>query len=320
MPSTGRTAPRTSKPAVAAGYRPPESSSPYSTPRAAKPEVKISKDSIKEIFSEWDLNKDGSIQCSELGLVFKFLQPLKWSDMAVKRLFNGMDLDENGDVSCNEFIEWVFDSGTKSFKGALEIGEQDVSGKVLDWSMADAESGPQGAPDILAELRLLEGIDVASEMQAVEYTDLQKIRHLAAVPDPIRRVLDAVYLLLLPSTGIKGLGGLTAPEWEGIAMMLKAYANLELMQNVSARLEELSNRPIWGAYAARTFFTVQEVDPDLAALEPEPAKPLRYDRLSSACDALFGLSDSKSRVLLTLYKWVLYLLQADLRELVADQK
>lgn len=289
--------------------------SPDDTPRE-KPEVKIAKQDIKRIFSTWDLNNNGTIESGELASVFKILQPQRWSDRSVTRLFQGMDLNDDGHVSCNEFIEWIFDTGTESFKGALEIGVTSPAANTILWSVADEAGTPQGAPDILAELKLLEGVDIVEEMKSISYFDLVKIGRLPAVPDPIRRVFEAVYLILLPSTGIKGASGLSPPEWDGILELLKDSSTLEKIQDVNKRKGEFEARPIWGGYAVRTYFTIQEVDPDLYLLETEAAKPLGCKRITSACNAQFGAGDSKADAVLKLYKWILYILEAELLELV----
>lgn len=291
--------------------------SPEDTPRE-KPEVKITKQEIKRLFSTWDLNKNGTIESSEIATVFKILQPQRWTDRAANRLFQGMDLDDDGHVSCNEFIEWIFDTGTDSFKGAIEMGVTSPAVNTLRWSVADAAGTPQGAPDILAELKLLEGVNIAEEVKSISYFDLVKIGRLPVVPDPIRRVFEAVYLLLLPSTGIKGAGGLSPPEWGGILELLKDSSTLEKIKDVNARKEEFQARPIWGGYAVRTYFTIQEVDPDLYLLETEPAVPLGCKRITSACDAQFGPDDSKAHAVIKLYKWILYILESDLLESISN--
>lgn len=291
--------------------------SPEDTPRE-KPEVKITKQEIKRLFGTWDLNKNGTIESDELASVFKILQPQRWTDRAVHRLFQGMDLDDDGHVSCNEFLEWIFDTGTESFKGAIEMGVMSPAGKTIQWSVADAAGTPQSAPDILAELKLLEGVNVLDEVNSIIYSDLVKIGRLPVVPDPIRRVFEAVYLILLPSTGIIGANGLSPPEWNGIVELLRDSTTLEKIKDVNARKEEFRARPIWGGYATRTYFTIQEVDPDLYFLETEPAAPLGCKRITSACNAQFGPDDSKAHAVIKLYKWILYILESVLLESISN--
>eukprot|EP00930_Biecheleria_cincta_P005378 TRINITY_DN106303_c0_g1_i1.p1 TRINITY_DN106303_c0_g1~~TRINITY_DN106303_c0_g1_i1.p1 ORF type:complete len:322 (+),score=42.28 TRINITY_DN106303_c0_g1_i1:68-1033(+) len=317
MPPSRRGAQSGPRPGSRRGSDPPpdkyslDNLSPNDTPRE-KPEVKITKQEIKRLFGTWDLNKNGTIESLELASVFQILQPQRWTDRAVTRLFQGMDLDDDGHVSCDEFIEWIFDTGTESFKGALEIGVTSPAARTIRWSVADEALTPPGAPDILAELKLLEGVDIVDEMKSIGYFDLVKIGRLPVVPDPIRRVFEAVYLMLLPSTGITGANGLSPPEWDGILELLKDSTTLEKIKDVNARKAEFQARPIWAGYAVRTYFTIQEVDPDLYLLETEPAIPLGCERLTSACNAQFGPDDSKAHAVLKLYKWILYILESEL--------
>eukprot|EP00913_Durusdinium_trenchii_P000233 g214.t1 len=182
------------------------SKEPKSEPKAEPKRL----EQIKKIFGRFDLNGNGTIEVEELAVVFQVLAPRHWSQKAIKRLFDGMDLDEDGKVCFSEFIEWIFDTGTNSFKGALEIAETMDGAKTLEWSVADCKE-PLALPNLRIELGIL-----------------QKLETLPVVPHPIRRVLEAVYMLLLPSSGLPSINALTPPD-----------------------------------YAARRFFSIEKVDKDL---------------------------------------------------------
>jgi len=279
--------------------------------------VSMGKETIKTIFSRFDLNGNGTIEMSELALVFQILAPRQWSTNAIKRLFDGMDVNDDGKVQFTEFIEWIFDTGTNSFKGALEIAETNDGARTLEWSIADIQL-PIEAPDIRAELATLDGVSVEDEIKKIDPYDLKKLETLTVVPDPIRRVLEAVYLLLLPSSGLPSISALTPPEWAGIQDMLKDSSTLQRVMNFKARKEEMKTRPLWGGYAARRFFTVEKVDADIAELEGDPARPLSHERVVSSCQSLFGATAGKNHAIVLMYRWILALLVPDLKEL-ADQ-
>ncbi|CAE7242710.1 Nict2, partial [Symbiodinium microadriaticum] len=279
--------------------------------------VSISKETIKTIFSRFDLNGNGTIEQSELAMVFQVLAPRQWSSNAIKRLFDGMDINEDGHVQFTEFIEWIFDTGTNSFKGALEIAETTDGAKTLEWSVADIQL-PIAAPDIRTELEIIDGFAIEDEIKKMDPYDLKKLESLTVVPDPIRRVLEAVYLLLLPSSGLPSISALTPPEWSGIQDMLKDSSTCQRVMNFKARKEEMKTRPLWGSYAARRFFTVEKVDADIAELEGDPPRPLSYERVLSSCQSLFGSTDGKNHAIVLMYKWIIALLVPDLKEL-ADQ-
>ncbi|CAL1138127.1 unnamed protein product [Cladocopium goreaui] len=254
----------------------------------------------------------------------------QWSQKAIKRLFDGMDLDEDGKICFSEFIEWIFDSGTNSFKGALEIAETTDGAKTLEWSVADC-SEPIVLPNLRSELAVIEGCNMEEEIKEIQPDDLQKLETLMVVPDPIRRTLEAVYMLLLPSSGLPSINALTPPEWAGIQEMLKDSSMLQRVLNYTARKEEMVTRPLWGSYAARRFFSIEKVDADLKELD-EPARPLSYERVLSSCESLLDMGpqnpgtvsksiqkrndqDGKKHAVVLLYKWVLSLLMPDLKEL-----
>jgi len=294
-----------------------ETRSVASAPPEKPPPVIMGKETIKTIFARFDLDGNGAIDLTELATVFQALAPRQWSNKAIKRLFDGMDLNEDGKVCFSEFIEWIFDTGTSSFKGALEIAETTHGAKTLEWSVADTAQ-PLKLPIIRQELELIEGSNMEEEIKQIDPYDLQKLETLAVVPDPIRRVLEAVYLLLLPSSGLPSLNALTPPEWAGIQEMLKDSSMIQRVMNFRARKEEMKTRPLWGSYAARRFFSIEKVDEDLIELEGEPARPLSYDRVLSSCQSLFGSTAGKNHAIVLMYKWVLALLVPDLRQL-ADQ-
>ncbi|CAE7289818.1 unnamed protein product, partial [Symbiodinium necroappetens] len=196
-----------------------------------------------------------------------------------------MDINEDGHVQFTEFIEWIFDTGTNSFKGALEIAETTDGAKTLEWSVADIQL-PIAAPDIRTELEIIDGFAIEDEIKKMDPYDLKKLESLTVVPDPIRRVLEAVYLLLLPSSGLPSISALTPPEWSGIQDMLKDSSTCQRVMNFKARKEEMKTRPLWGSYAARRFFTVEKVDADIAELEGDPPRPLSYERVLSSCQSL----------------------------------
>lgn len=279
----------------------------------APPVVKMEKEQIKMVFTRFDLNGNGTIEVDELATVFQVLAPRQWSQKAIKRLFDGMDLDEDGKICFSEFIEWIFDSGTNSFKGALEIAETTDGAKTLERSVADC-SEPIVLPNLRSELAVIEGCNMEEEIKEIQPDDLQKLETLMVVPDPIRRTLEAVYMLLLPSSGLPSINALTPPEWAGIQEMLKDSSMLQRVLNYTARKEEMVTRPLWGSYAARRFFSIEKVDADLKELD-EPARPLSYERVLSSCESLFGTADGKKHAVVLLYKWVLSLLMPDLKEL-----
>jgi len=279
-----------------------------------KPPVQtLEKDQIKCIFTRFDLNRNGTIEVDELATVFQVLAPRQWSEKAIKRLFDGMDLDEDGKICLDEFIEWIFDGGTNSFKGALEIAETTDGAKTLEWSVAD-NSAPIALPNLRVELDVIEGCAMEDEIKKIEPNDLQRLETLKVVPDPMRRTLEAVYMLLLPSSGLPSINALTPPDWSGIQEMLHDSSTLQRVLNYKARKEEMVTRPLWGSYAARRFFSIEKVDADLKELD-EPARPLSYERVVSSCQSLFGATDGKNHAVVLLYKWVLSLLVPDLKEL-----
>ncbi|CAE7465779.1 unnamed protein product, partial [Symbiodinium pilosum] len=73
------------------------------------------------------------------------------------------------------------------------------------------------------------------EIKKIDPYDLKKLETLTVVPDPIRRVLEAVYLLLLPSSGLPSISALTPPEWSGIQDMLKDSSMVQRVMNFKAR-------------------------------------------------------------------------------------
>eukprot|EP00435_Cladocopium_sp_Y103_P070276 s934_g35.t1 len=219
----------------------------------APPVVKMEKEQIKMVFTRFDLNGNGTIEVDELATVFQVLAPRQWSQKAIKRLFDGMDLDEDGKICFSEFIdpricrwcpwEWIFDSGTNSFKGALEIAETTDGAKTLEWSIADC-SEPIALPNLRSELAVIEGCNMEEEIKEIQPDELQKLETLMVVPDPIRRTLEAVYMLLLPSSGLPSINALTPPEWAGIQEMLKDSSTLQRVLNYRARKEERRERAL----------------------------------------------------------------------------
>ncbi|CAK9107156.1 Calcium-dependent protein kinase 29 (OsCDPK29) (OsCPK29) [Durusdinium trenchii] len=205
------------------------------------PVVTMEKEQIKKIFGRFDLNGNGTIEVEELAVVFQVLAPRQWSQKAIKRLFDGMDLDEDGKVCFSEFIEWIFDTGTNSFKGALEIAETMDGAKTLEWSVADCKE-PLALPNLRIELGIVEGCSMEEEILKLEPTELQKLETLPVVPHPIRRVLEAVYMLLLPSSGLPSINALTPPEWAGIQEMLHESTTLPRIMDYKARKEETCER------------------------------------------------------------------------------
>lgn len=63
------------------------------------------KESIIQSFSRWDINGDGVITQTELGLVLK---SLGMADDAIADTFKAIDTDEDGKINYREFIGWLY--------------------------------------------------------------------------------------------------------------------------------------------------------------------------------------------------------------------
>merc|ERR1712228_989499 len=126
---------------------------------------------------------------------------------------------------------------------------------------------------------------------------------------PLRRTLEAVCLLLLPSRG-KPVDDLTPPSWPDIQHLLVDASFMQRVSNVRARQTEARKSPIFAGYIADVYFHAEPFGPT------DPA-PLTYEQVLHASQIQFGLTDGKSCPVVVLYKWCLTLLEQELRDLAA---
>lgn len=278
----------------------------------------MNKDTIKVIFDRFDLDGDGTLSLDELSSVMKAMAVRRPSDSAIRRLFKSMDVNEDDTVTLDEFSDWILDTGTASFKGVIELVATTEGARTLAWCIQDLQHPPADS-DLEREANLVDGADLQTEIAQLDQEGLAAILCLCVVTEPVRRVMEAVYMLLLPSTGLSSIHNLSPPEWPELRSYLDESTTLSRIHNWRARQKELSSRPMWGAYAAKYFFIEQTPDPDLIALEGDPSQPLSYERVLSASQAQFESTDDSNPVVL-LYRWIVGLLGPDLIELAKEPR
>lgn len=274
----------------------------------------MNKDTIKVIFDRFDLDGDGTLSLDELSSVMKTMAIRPPSVISIQRLFKSMDVNEDDRVSLDEFSDWIMDTGTASFKGVIEMVSTTEGARTLAWCIQDLQQPPKNL-DLDRDISIVDGVDLQTEIAQLDQEGLSAITRLCVVTEPVRRVMEAVYMLLLPSTGLSSIHNLSPPDWAELRSYLEDDSTtLSRIHNSRARQKELNRRPMWGTYAAKYFFTVQIPDPDLIALEGDPSQPLSYERVLSASQAQFESTDDINPVVL-LYRWILGLLGPDLLEL-----
>eukprot|EP00746_Dinoflagellata_sp_MGD_P014398 gnl/MRDRNA2_/MRDRNA2_131539_c0_seq1.p1 gnl/MRDRNA2_/MRDRNA2_131539_c0~~gnl/MRDRNA2_/MRDRNA2_131539_c0_seq1.p1 ORF type:complete len:199 (-),score=46.18 gnl/MRDRNA2_/MRDRNA2_131539_c0_seq1:11-607(-) len=92
------------------------------------------KDKLKQLFRQWDRNKDGVISRGELNEVFT---QLNLEQAMIDAMFEAADTNKNGVIDTDEFIDWVF-SGEENVENAVigslpDIPELVSSGLCGQW-------------------------------------------------------------------------------------------------------------------------------------------------------------------------------------------
>jgi len=283
---------------------------------AAESSQAVSEEAVASVFRRFDYNGSGSIEKEELGCVLKALTPGRWTDIAIGRLFDAMDLDDDGAISTAEFLEWVFEDqggSTQCFKGAIELAETKAGASTIAWSAEHGERKSRPS-DVIRDLERIRGANLCEEVQALEPRDLEALSLMPVVPEPVRRLLEAVCLILAPSAGsaFHAITCMTPPEWPDIQKTLVDTSFLQRILNFDARKADLRKRPMWGSYVVKVYFAPPEDD-----TEPEP---LAFDQVQTASQSLFGLTDGKNGSLIVLFRWCLALLEPDLHKLGEESR
>merc|ERR1711920_539391 len=89
--------------AVSAGER--RKSSEWRNPGATK--LKNYKAALEK-FELFDLDKNGTIERSELGQVLQELDARRWTNTRLDQLFAAVDVSGDGTLQYEEFLDWVF--------------------------------------------------------------------------------------------------------------------------------------------------------------------------------------------------------------------
>eukprot|EP00929_Paragymnodinium_shiwhaense_P074350 TRINITY_DN38041_c0_g1_i1.p1 TRINITY_DN38041_c0_g1~~TRINITY_DN38041_c0_g1_i1.p1 ORF type:complete len:496 (+),score=144.57 TRINITY_DN38041_c0_g1_i1:64-1551(+) len=77
---------------------------------------------ILQLFKKFDLNGDGTLDCSDLGRVLAAADPKVWTKDRVSSLFETMRKDANSRIAFQEFLEWAWlpNERHQPFQAALE--------------------------------------------------------------------------------------------------------------------------------------------------------------------------------------------------------
>lgn len=275
--------------------------------------IKGANDSILTVFRRFDMNGDNCLELHELATVLKALDPGTWSDEKITRLFDDMDLDFNGRISADEFVRWATapdatkdaECGAVEFMGAFELAKTPHAPHTIASAAASAVE-PSYARDLPGDLRRIKGADVAREVGEISSSELEQVRKLMSAPEPMRRTVEAVYLLLGPSKG-GGSDALRPPEWAKVQKVLGDHSFLQRVRNVGARRAELQRSPMLASYVADVYFGAHGM---------EGQEPLTYHRVLKTSQTQFGLTEGREGPVVKLYRWCLSLLEPELRELL----
>merc|ERR1712232_382410 len=117
---------------------------------------------------------------------------------------------------------------------------------------------------------------------------------MTSAPEPIRRTLEVVCLLLGPSTvAARGRGSpsLQPPSWGEVQHLLRDTSFLQRVRNLYQRRKEMDAWPMLAAYVADVYFVGTGMGDE---------GPLTYDHVVRASQTQFGLTEGKGGPIVTL--------------------